>query len=521
MSVYQVSVQQLLPAGATFTANEGDPNPADPPPTILADPFSCKWGFVDEQIPNQLEPIVVAFNIWSTSRRVAPVFTRGDLVRVKVSGQGPLDSQAILNVPVRITEVIAELVPGTEYPFRQQITAADLLSDLGSYFPGPRSDKLGGGVTGIRRRLAWVGYWMGRTIGVPAAVPAVSGMLVRTYWLGESAASLVATALRSWPPGGIHRALTPYYGASYPAGYEFADAHSDTGGASSTAEGGPLPDPGSVIRYMVQEASRGTLDTPPLPLRFRNAGGRLVLTGAPAGTPNRMPAVPADVCDIPVAMRQGREHAPNLIRLTGSKFDTAAISDELETTLEVSLPSDVAASGVRGRDLDTMLMLRAYNSDPEGPSTVLPYASGVAQTYLADSSARDVKWTFDQFTIRANELDATEAGRLLPILLPAYLDDPTRDGRIVRHLTIHSIAPDVVADTTRSTVDGFIVSGELTIDGGDMTFTVTTTPGKPYPLNTAATPITVGEFVAAGHSGLATPNVHPNITVGDLVDVDA
>lgn len=521
---YTVTV--TLASGA-LTVTHGTPNAAVPPPSILADPFNYSWGFVDEQIPNQLEPSVLTFSVWSTSREVAPVITRGQVITARVRAGGPA-AAVMLTLNARVTEVTADLVPdGTDYPFRQTIKAADLLADLGSWFPGPRTGALGGGVQGFRSRLAWIGYWAARSVGVPSTWPAKpAGLGFSVGWLGTSAASLFELVLRSWAPNGVHHAVTPYLGAGYPAGYQYADANPDAPGGIDWS---PVPDPASGIRYMVQPAGRVLPAAPPLPLRFASASGRLVLTSPPAATASRHPVVSAACCDIPATLRQGREHAPNVIRATGVNTNVGSLppfperdvgSLEQESTLEATNAADLNATGVRGRDIETMLRFRAYNTDPATVSGPQADAVTVVQSYLADASALAATWTFDGFTIRANDMSAAEAASALPVLMPAYLDDATRDGRLVRHLTIHSVDPEVRPDVTRSVIEGFIVAGEMNIAGGDLTFTVTTTPGQPTPV-TAATPITVGEFKAAAYSALPVPAVHPNITVDDVTSVDA
>jgi hypothetical protein len=518
---YTVSV--LLngtPGNPTFTTTHGDPNPEPLAPTILADPFTYKWSFEDEMIPNPLSPSVASVDLWSTSKAVAPLVTRGQIIRVTVRAGGPA-ADRILEVWVRVTEVTADLVPGSPYPYRQTIKGADLLADLGSWFPGPETNAIGGGIGGFRHRLAWVARWSGHSIGTPTWWPDVpnspSRLRFAVEWLGDASSALFALILRSWAPSGLHHALTPYVGASYPAGYEFADSRPDV--MPPGFDWTPYPDPNSGVRYMVQPAGRRLLTVPPLPLRFIAVDGVLNLTG-PTGA-NRMPTVSADVCVLPTTMRQGREHAPNVVRATGvnTNLDGTPENLEYDATKEVSLP-DATASGPRGRNIDTMLAFNVYSGDPEGPTTPIPAAATEVASYLADASQLAELWTFDGFTIQASAMTATDAASALPVITPAYMD-AGRDGQLVRHITVHSIAPDVRPDATRSTISGFIVAGELSIRDGQMDFNLTTTPGAPVLGGSPSAPITVGEFTAAAYADLLVPNVNPNITLADLANVDA
>lgn len=517
---YTVTV--YLPViGTVYEVTHGDPNPEVLEPTILADPLSYAWGFQEGVIPNPLDPSVASLEVWSTSRSIAPRIVRGDMIRLAITAGGT-SAPAIVDVPLRVTEVTADMVPGSDYPFRQSVKAADLLADLGSWFPGPASGAIGGGVKGWRHRLAWTGAWGARSVGVPTWWPArPSGLGFALNWLGNSAESLFGLILRSWAPSGVHHAVTPYVAANYPAGYEYADARPDRPDILGWT---PVTDVNSNIRYMVMPAGRRVLDTPPLPLRFTSSDGQLVLTSPPLATAGVMPAVSADVCVLPTSLRQGREHAPNVIRANGINQNLdGSDKDNLEvaSTLEVQSSADVSAYGPRGRDLDTMLMLRAYNVDPEAPTA--PQADAVTEvmSYLADASQLAEVWTFDEFTIYASEMSAADAERILPILAPAYMDKGGGDKRIVRHLTIHSIDPEVRPDPDRSTASGFIVAGQLVISGGELTFNVTTQPGQPVSGGAAPAPITVGEFTGAAYSALLVPNVHPNITIADLASVDA
>lgn len=521
------TVRVYLGVAATMSITHGDPNPAVPADSILADPFKYSWGFEDGVIPNQLEPSVAEFSVWSLTRTVAPSIKRGDLVLVTVR-IGDAASDRILQVWVRVMEVTAELVPGSLYAYRQTVKGADLLADLGSWFPGVRSAAVGGGQLGFRGRLAWVGSWGGRSVGAPTWWPVMpSGLRFSLEWLGQAAGGLFALILRSYAPSGIHHAVTPYVGASYPTGYEYVNSKGDDGVTTPLpALGGfdPVPvDVNSALRYMVQPAGRRLLNMPPLPLRFAAEDGRLVLVGPPPTTSHRQPVVSADVCTLPTVLRQGREHAPNLIRASGTNNNLDGTDKQnlfYDSELEARNTVDMNATGARAREIDTMLGLRVYNGAVDAPTTVVPDAVAQIETYLPDASALAEVWTFDGFTVNANAMPALEAASVLPVLTPAYLDSE-RDGEITRHVTVHSLPPEVRSDPTRSTASGFIVGGEVLIADGQLDIRLTTTPGDPIVAGAYPDPITVGEFNAAAYSLLLVPNVHPNITVGDLASVDA
>lgn len=510
--VYTATVQSER--GWTFQETHGQP-PAPDADTYLVDPLNLRGAFEEQVIPNPIEPHTATVNLWSRNARVRPLVRRGDVFRITLRLGGPA-GPVVADLPMRVTEVNAELVPSEDYPYRASITLTDLLVNLGSYFPTPRAPGIGAGVAGLGNRFAWVGAAGGYSVGVPTGFIASIQTGTGLNWLRDVSAReefrlLLNTCV---PPGGKHHVITPYLGNAYPAGY----AH--PGAAVGGPNGAAVPDPNSSTRLMVQPASRNLDYATSLPLRFAKANNRLELAGA-TGV-NRMPAVPARACVVPAVARQGREHAPNAVRLIGKATNVNGVPTdpanlESDSTLDVTLP-DAATAGYRGREVQTLTPIREYGDDPATAGPAFPPVVALAQSYLADASTLARDWTFDGITVYANELTDAEAASVLPILTPAYLDAAGRDGRLVRHLTIYGIDPDARLDGDTSTIDGFVVAWEVEITGGELIFTLTTTPGRPP---TTATPVTLGEFVGAAYSsGLTARQIEPNITVADLDLVD-
>lgn len=512
--VYTAQVDSIT-RGWSYAETHGQP-PAAGANTYLVDPLVIAGGFDDGVIPNQLEPHVATINLWSLNSKVRPLVRRGDLLVIRLRLGGPA-GPTLFRMPMQVSEVTTELVPGQDYPYRATIRATDMLVTLGGYFPGPRTPATNSGVRSTANRLAWIGAVAGYSVGVPAGfVASVAGLGV--YWLKDkSARELWRVVLNTMVPNGNkHHAVTPYYsGPVYPSGY----AHPGT----NVPPGDLVPDPGSALMWLLQPASRNLDYQPGAPLRFAKVNQRLEMAAPPAAWGSRMPAVPARACTIPASARQGREHAPNSVRLLGKAINLNGVPAdpanlESESTLDVT-SSDAGVSGYRGREVETLMTIREYGDDPATAGPPLAAAVALAQGYLADDSALARDWTFDDIVVNVNDLTPTEAASVLPVLIPAYLDGE-RDGRLIRHLTVYGIDPEVRLEADTSTIDGFVVAWRIELSGGQLTYVITTTPGRPNPAP-AGPVLTLGEFTAGDYTaGLLARQIDPTITLADLDLID-
>jgi len=103
------------------------------------------------------------------------------------------------------------------------------------------------------------------------------------------------------------------------------------------------------------------------------------------------------------------------------------------------------------------------------------------------------------------------------LVAPRLPGETDGDGRVVRHVTIHNIDPDLRFDG--APVTGFVTGGSMTMEGGDIVWKLDTTPGLPQYASGVPAPLTVSEMVAAG-SGLTAGDTDPLITIADLAYVD-
>ena len=228
-----------------------------------------------------------------------------------------------------------------------------------------------------------------------------------------------------------------------------------------------------------------------------------------------MPAVSARYCEVPATARRSRDHLVNTVVINGVN----AYVGGGETRPSAYTHRDAAGVAARGpitRTVDTQLILRFW-TDPDQPEVPGPLESGVAyvaSTYLAQPSTT---LAYKDFVVLGHKMPQAVAEAVLPYLTPSYPGDGG-DGRVVRHLTIASL-PEAVR-LPDADASGFITSGQLAIEAGQIRYQLTTTPGRPELPNTP-TPITVGEFTAAGYSSLTVDDIAPTLTTADLDLVDA
>lgn len=475
---------------------------------ILVDPFRVKWAFVDEQLPNPVQPTRVTFTIWSRTAADDPLVDIGDYF--SASARVGLAGAYFVRQPLlRVTEVSSQLEPGDPWAVRTTITALDVLTDQAGKFPQlPGGRKYGAG--GLRRRWARLGAALGYSVGCPTTWDSYVTPTLRPEWSGPAADELAAQQLASFVPDGIHHAVVPYYTGSpnYPAGYRYVD------------ESGTILDPTSTIKYLVAPASRRQSVTFLRPLLFEVVAGVLTLISRPTDGP-RMPAVSARYCDVPSELARTREHIINTVRLAGFNLNLAGNAAQNiplgeDSSYELSSP-DAANRGTIGRDITTQLMLRSYNNDPAAVSAITTDAAAIALSYLSDDSTLASTLAFKSFRISAHEIPQTAAEALLPHLMPSYPGDGG-DGRIVRHLTVYTLPAN--AQLPGAQAGGFIVAGDLTIESGELLFDLIASPGRPIYPTTQGDPITVGEFVASSYSSTLAANLDPFITAADLDLVD-
>jgi len=516
----------------------------DLPDYVLVDPFSFEGAYVDGQVPSQLEPSLVEFNLWGTSTAVLPQPERGQLLDVELSLLPAGANVALASISrMRVVEAVLTLVPSSRWPARIKVKATCLLVDLPSLtsalpaaFPDP--------LRLTRHRLAQIGYSIARSIGLPTTAPAESNPPVAPpdpttvgggggasatipqtnlapIGFGDSGRDHLAKWCASCPEIVVAGIITPTPAAAYPTGYGYC--------GPSTWFGTPIPDPASSARYIITTGDRAAYTAAKLPLRLSYNGSELVLGPAPAAD-DHTAAVDAGYVETPSAARTDRSFAPNVVQVNGAAFsfagkgiggapptDAQGYAWQAHTSPMVLSASDAAATGPRVRQLDTIRNLASFDWFN------LPYvrengiAPVVAAPYLPDAEALATRWGLDAMTIKASRMTDADALSCLPKLTPHYPGE-NGDGKLVRHVTLFNVDPDVRPDLTRMP-EGYVVGWRWFIAEGELDVTVMTTPGRRF--GAGVTRITVGEVDAATWHAIPAGNIDRNILVSDLTYVDA
>ena len=474
---------------------------------VPLDPFIYSWGFEQDVIPNPTVPDRVTFTLASRTAVDEPAVDLGDVVTALVTfaDAGP----DIVRTPrLRVTEVETTVVAGEVFPIRTTVTAVDYRSELAATYP----EQGNGSITYFPRRFGLIAQAAALSVGLPTSWPVGPGSpgdkIVGSGWNGDSGNDHAAELLAGYVPAGIHYALVPYYGAGYPAGHRWADGGYTVEPGAAT--GPPLPDPATLVKLLAVPASRKQTVAFQLPLQFVDRDGVLDVISTPAAGP-RMPAVSARYCEVPATARRTRDHLVNTVVVNG--YNELVFGGENRPSTYTHRDTvAIAARGAVTRTVDTQLVLRTY-SDPENPEQTSPVLAGVpavAATFLAQPATT---LAYKDFVVLGHTMPQAVAEAVLPYLTPSYPGDG-RDGRLVRHITIASIPEELQLRDAEAA--GFITSGQVVIERGEIRFELTTSPGRPEYPNTPAA-ITVGQFTAASYAtDIDVPDVDHTLTVADL-----
>lgn len=505
LSTYQVVVSNLS-RGWTMTSTSealtGTETDTTSPSVrrLLTAPFKARWAFKDGLIPNPMDPDRVTFNMWARTVADEYLIDLGDVVTVSLY-LNDLDARLLYTMTGRTTEASTDLVPTDPWAVRSKVELTGFTADLGSSYTGTRAAGFGDG--GWSR---WVGY-MSQITGHRWYYPsgAAPTYLMDPGPLTDSMAATVARLVNSAAPGGRFMTFVASYNpaptGSPPAGYVVPPFPA-------------VPTSYSNVAFTFMYASRTEVDAFAPPLQFVTRAAVLTVTNTPGTvSPRRQPALAASWCRIPTTVRRTRDHLNNNTRLKGKKFrsDTTD-SARSDTIAEVTNVSDALTRGAVSRDVDSMMMLRSHTATEE--SGLFAGVVELGAAYLSDASVLSSTRAYESLEVLTHLMPPDEAYAVLPYLAPHPPERPGGDGRALRHVTVYGTSG-AIADASL-TPGGFITAGEVTIDGGAMTYRLTTTPGRPTYTGTAPTPITVGGLVAKPLSLYTVQQVDATIRVADL-----
>lgn len=535
---YTVTVTSLS-RGWTYTTTEGDR--ADPTePVHLTSPLIYSGGFKSAQIPGQLEPCEAVVNFAAYTADDAPDVEIGDVIAisVRVGTTGPF----IVEPPaMRVTEAVIALDPSRRYAANLNIGLVDFLSTLPNLTPyDPAGDEYYGGEWWWRERFAQIAYTIGRTIGCPTAWPDGEhidlpagvgdpsvGLELNAPAYDDDAATELEKLINSHQVDGYTHVLTANYTDSHPSGYRRIGP--DTWRFhDGTTRSAPFTEPATTERFYYVQGSRRTPGSGGLPLLFEVVDGLLtVVPGDPTPGGNARLGVSAEWCQVPSAVRRGREHITNIARLSGQVALMRDGEPGYENQDDAREFSDWTSRGRFGpvqREVPTALFL---GSAPAVSLDPWPEPAAVAAAFLSDSSVSS--WAFDEFRLTASLIPDELVEDVLPKIAPRFPGETDGDGSVVRHVVLYALDGDLYVDDVP--VAGFVTRWTMTVGispkasrgrpAGDIEFVLGLTPGEPQWVGGDPTPVTVTEIDAAAYGDTPLHSIDRHVMVGDLAYVDA
>jgi hypothetical protein len=552
MPLYTASVQSLT-RGWTYSTSEGDvPNPAVR--THLGDGLSYSWSFLDEQIPGPVEPAQATVRFVCRAFADVPALDRGDFLALtlRLSSAGAF---ILTPPPMRVTtvevEVDDDLPAADSWPVTVTVKLVDELALLRSLFiqPGPTQSTVlpssGVGPANYsrarwRERLAQIAYNVGRAIASPTWWAAderppqtsppppsfVTGLDQKWVWT-DTAFDIAEQLLNTWAPAYLTHTCVAGYSvvpSTFPAGYERVGPQGSNWGNFLAGSSPTFTEPQTQHRYYIVPASRRYLSTEtatlPLHLEFRN--GKVTTVGnAIARTGHNRLAIDAGVTSLPVRLRRSREHVVDSIKITGQdtyQQASGAAVQYRDANLILNNPGkEVLRTRVLNTHLDMGTGADSWVSTPRS-SNAYPV---IASAFWTDDSAR-AAWVYDDFQVSAAAMDAADRTTILPKLAPRAPGEVDGDGLVLRHLTIHRVDADARPADQVGLPSGFIASGRVEVNDGDIVYTLALTPGLPD--NTAgaaaATPVTVADADTGLYQGALCSTIDPVVLVDDLALCD-
>lgn len=518
----------------TYTAVEGEEaDPADP--VQLVSPLSFTWGFQNGLIPTaHLQPSEALVSLAAHTAADVPLVQVGDLIvlEVRVGTDGP---RIIAPGLMRVATAEVDLRRGV-YAAGLSLALVDLSVDWRATTPATPVGYPGGGVARPRERwrerMAELGYLTGVSVGVPtwwddqegpltvlvgSTLSGIYGSDIGSYQ-GDVEANL-AELLNSHVPDDItHTWVTALSADAHPAGYEWAGP--DSWYMDPTWPGGyspALPDPNSVMRIEAVPATRRASGSIGQPLELVNDAGTLRLvprTPDSTGLVTQL-GLDADWCILPAKARRARDDVFNVIAING-KADIVDDSGMYRTenyALEFT-GGDIATRGRTAvREVPTKLFLGVpATTDSPGPY-VAREVPLVAANFLSGPSALAGGWSYDDFTLKGHLVPQDVAEWLLPLIASRVPGEVDGDGRLVRQVTIYDLDPRIRFDA--APISAFITGGTLTIAGGELTWKLATTPGRPEWTDAPPAALTVAGFADVADE-LAYTDIDPHLTWADL-----
>lgn len=524
---YTVTVTNLT-RGWAYTTTEGDtPDPADD--VHLGDPLTYAWAFKDDLIPGQLETFTADVQLIARTASSLPAVAAGDLVTLDVR-VGTAGQRIIAPPPMRVAAATVTLGPGT-YKAALRLALSDLSVDWrarGVTLRGWGWNVAGNYHAHVQSRYRWlermaeyaadIGVSVGRPSGWSGTEGGAEYMIDQIEYPKDTAAEELEALINSHVPGGVTYTWATVYQTGYPTGYQWAAPSSWQMNPPAVTDYA-VADPGTTLKILPMPASRVAATAQGLPLVFVVVAGVLTLgpsTGGVAGTGHTAIALDAGWCALPTKARRAREGAVNTVLVGGTcnpgVVQTTDYGMQLfpYSAVTVTDAADAAARGASVREVPTKLRVSIVPGTPT--AAVYP----IAAAFLSDPSVDEADWSYDGFQLVSSLIPQATADWLLSLVAPRLPGEANGDGRLVKHVTIYDIDPDLRFNG--EPVTGFITGGTMTIVEGDIVWELDTIPGRPQYVAAPAV-LLVSEMVAAG-AGLTIEDTDPLLVIADLAYVD-
>lgn len=509
--------------GWTYSSVEGeDWDPADD--VVLISPLQYAWGFENEVLPAQMTPFVATVNLAARTAADVPPVQVGDLISIDVR-VGTTGDRIIDPPPMRVMSVDVQLVTRGPYQARVSFQLSDITVDwrgktLAGYPGGGANASM---LMKWRERFAELGAMVDTAVVSPTwwaddEGPYLTGGVgngLRGYYLNQVPDQGIdgfQRVLNSHMPDELTHTLTPVEGT--PTGYEYV-------GPAAWDTDRTYSEPASAARAALVPASKRLPGSAGLPLEFAVDDGLLVVVPStpPSGDSSTQLGLDAAWCRVPATahrsvvgkiVRVEMAAQVNILQPDLTTYDSDGsltyVVDQVGTGTTRQIPNDLYGG---------------YDSGAPAPYLAFPTEAIVAAAphFLSELAAVDAPWAYDAFEARSSLVPQDVADWLLPLLAPRVPGESDGDGRLIRNVTVFNLDHGVRLDG--KPLSGFVTSGSLTISGGEITWSLTTLPGRPQWTDAAPTPVTVGDVQAAGYGTTSITQVDPAITIADLDYVDA
>lgn len=452
-------------------------------PMVLMDGLTFTWETTDSRLPGTFEPSAVSFAVAALSASSLEAFRVGERFQFWLQ----VGTGYAIQRTFTITDVEVSLDPHARRKAQARITGVDSLAELRSRFADPlATHDTYAGSNSYGQNLAAIARSAGFKLYAPLdCFDMTSTTFARPVWPGtpwpqESVDEALAQFLDSGPwtaqmSVGPDRHMTILPVETTPAGT--VELVQQWYGASAVD---PVSWNGAGYVIVPHDRKQSGIDTEAeLPLAPTAAGD---LTGS--GSAAALPYVAAlDACHVeaPATGRRGRGSGFTSVTITGQTLEADDEGLPVPGEGNTQLSSRHRAQyGTISREVKAFAMVKIYEGTglPTLEADVAKTAQGIAQMFLSPECELAQATQLDAFRVRLSDMSPAAALGTILGLTPA---PPGSSGIESMHRsTTPTVVYDLPADIfPRTRYWGHTVAGELTIDRGELAYTIVMLPGCP------------------------------------------